>query len=43
MTNSTESGARTSPVLILFAWAFVGIPWLWGVLGTLDNAAKLFQ
>jgi len=34
---------RTPPLLILLAWAIVGIPLLWGVIRTLDNAAKLFQ
>lgn len=34
---------RTSPLLIALAWAIVGLPWLWGVIRTLENAAKLFR
>jgi hypothetical protein len=34
-------GANFWPLLL--AWAFVGIPLLWGVYGTLINALKLFQ
>ena len=32
-----------SPVKLLLAWAFVGIPLLWGVMQTITNALKLFQ
>jgi len=28
---------------LALAWGFVGIPLIWGVLQTLDNAMKLFQ
>ncbi|HUZ63091.1 MAG TPA: hypothetical protein VMU82_05200 [Acetobacteraceae bacterium] len=28
---------------LALAWAFVGIPLLWGVLQTLGNALKLFH
>ena len=28
---------------VLLAWGFVGIPLLWGVLQTIQNAMKLFQ
>ena len=28
---------------VLLAWLFVGIPLLWGVEQTLENAMKLFQ
>jgi hypothetical protein len=28
---------------LLLAWGLVGIPLLWGVLTTLQNALKLFQ
>jgi hypothetical protein len=34
---------KTSPALILLAWAIVGIPWLWGFSQTLQKAAALFQ
>jgi hypothetical protein len=28
---------------LLVLWVLVGIPLLWGVMKTLDNAMKLFQ
>lgn len=34
---------RTHITELILAWAFVGIPLLWGVLQTLRNAMKLFQ
>jgi len=43
MNDATAPAARTSPIAILLAWAVVGIPLAWGVLRTIDNAAKLFQ
>ena len=30
-------------VKLILAWALVGLPLLWGVLQTLDNALKLFK
>ena len=39
----TASHSKTSPALILLAWAIVGIPWIWGFTQTLNNAMKLFQ
>jgi len=30
-------------VKVLLAWAFVGIPLLWGVSQTIANAMKLFH
>ena len=39
----TEKLTKTSPALILLAWAIVGIPWIWGFTQTLNNAMKLFQ
>jgi MFS family permease len=33
----------TTPVLVAFAWALVGVPLLWGVYETLLNAMKLFN
>ena len=41
MSSHTPSGTRT--LKLILAWAFVGIPLLWGVLQTLRNAVKLFQ
>ena len=34
---------RTPVIKLVLAWAFVGIPLLWGVLQTLRNAMKLFH
>jgi hypothetical protein len=35
---------RTSiAIKLALAWAFVGLPLLWGVAMTLRNAIKLFQ
>jgi hypothetical protein len=33
----------TTPLQLVLAWGFVGIPLVWGVLQTLSNALKLFQ
>ena len=41
MSSTTTSGTRT--IQLVLAWAFVGIPLLWGVLQTLRNAMKLFH
>jgi len=41
-SDDTGSGA-TTPLELALAWAFVGIPLLWGIYGTLVNAMKLFQ
>jgi hypothetical protein len=40
--DNSGRGGTTSLELAL-AWAFVGIPLLWGIYGTLVNALKLFQ
>ena len=42
MVDKPQSAASTSPVLIALAWAVVGVPWLWGIWQTLQNAMKLF-
>lgn len=34
---------RTTPLELVLAWGFVGIPLTWGVIGTLMNALKLFK
>jgi hypothetical protein len=34
---------KSSPLLILLAWIFVGIPLSWGVYNTVRNSMKLFQ
>jgi MFS family permease len=38
-----NAATTSSPVLVLLAWALVGVPLLWGVYETLINAMKLFQ
>ena len=40
---STIDTEETSPLQLLLAWGFVGIPLAWGVIQTLINAMKLFQ
>jgi hypothetical protein len=44
---ASASGTRPAPygqrVKLILAWALVGLPLLWGVLQTLDNALKLFK
>jgi hypothetical protein len=39
---SDNGGGGTTPLQLAIAWAFVGIPLMWGVYGTLSNAMKLF-
>jgi hypothetical protein len=41
MDTTQESGSNK--VKLVLAWGFVGIPLVWGVLQTLENALKLFQ
>ena len=41
MDNDNNGGTTTLELVL--AWAFVGIPLLWGIYGTLVNALKLFQ
>ena len=41
MSNSNEISATT--LYLALAWGFVGIPLVWGVFKTLENAMKLFQ
>jgi hypothetical protein len=38
MSQSSGNGLK-----LVLAWGFVGIPLVWGVLQTLQNALKLFQ
>jgi hypothetical protein len=33
----------TTPLHLILAWGFVGIPLTWGVIETLLNALKLFH
>ncbi len=43
MSFDNNSGAGTTTLELVLAWAFVGIPLLWGIYGTLVNAMKLFH
>ena len=38
----TEAIKKSSPVLVVVAWAVVSIPLVWGIYNTSLNAAKLF-
>jgi MFS family permease len=41
--GAPSAATTTSPVLVLLAWALVGVPLLFGVYETLLNALKLFK
>jgi hypothetical protein len=47
--KAADSGVKrlsdevTSPLLVVGAWLFVGVPILWGVWVTLDKASVLFK
>jgi hypothetical protein len=41
MTTQDQNG--TLAVKLVLAWAFVGIPLIWGVVQTAINASKLFH
>ena len=41
--STPPPSTRTTVTHLILAWAFVGIPLLWGVLQTLRNALKLFH
>ena len=40
---SDPDTSQTSPVALVLAWGFVGIPLLWGFAMALANAVKLFR
>lgn len=40
---SDPNERRTSPVALILAWGFVGIPLLWGIAMALESAIKLFE
>jgi hypothetical protein len=42
-TMATDTYTGTTPLHLVLAWGFVGIPLAWGVIQTLMNALKLFQ
>lgn len=46
--GASRAGAEPIPpttqaVELILAWAFVGIPLIWGVVETISNALKLFK
>jgi MFS family permease len=41
--SGAGSGGKTSPVVVLLAWAAVGIPLAWGIYKALLTAAKFFH
>jgi len=41
MQTANQNGSMK--LKLVLAWGFVGIPLLWGVLQTVDNAMKLFK
>ncbi|GAC1495849.1 MAG: hypothetical protein NVS2B8_15890 [Vulcanimicrobiaceae bacterium] len=44
MANPTHAPATANnTVALILSWTFVGLPLLWGVSNTLNNAAKLFK
>jgi hypothetical protein len=43
MQDAGTDVARTTPLQLVLAWSFAGIPLLAGVAQTLVNAMKLFQ
>ena len=40
---NTRITSGTTPMHLVLAWGFVGIPLAWGVVETLLNALKLFR
>ena len=40
--GATSSSNGTTPLHLVLAWGFVGIPLAWGVIETVMNAMKLF-
>jgi hypothetical protein len=38
-----QAQSQTTPLHLILAWGFVGIPLGWGVIETLLNAMKLFH
>jgi len=41
--ENTNQATGTTPLQLVLAWGFVGIPLALGVLQTLINSMKLFQ
>jgi hypothetical protein len=43
MTMADQHQNGTTTLHLVLAWGFVGIPLLWGVAETINNAMKLFH
>lgn len=43
MSTDSQTPSTGTGVKILLAWALVGVPLIWGVWHTLQNAVKLFR
>ena len=41
--DNTDQQSTTTPLQLVLAWGFVGIPLVLGVLQTLINAMQLFR
>ena len=41
--SDAQAGHGTTPVHLILAWGFVGIPLAWGVVETVLAALKLFS
>lgn len=40
---ASQASNGTTPLHLVLAWGFVGIPLAWGVVQTVLNALRLFQ
>ena len=43
MESAPQSPGTGNGIKLAFAWGFVGIPLVWGIVQTLVNAIKAFQ
>jgi len=43
MSGAYGAARPTAPWALVLAWALVGLPLLWGISHTIQNALKLFQ
>ena len=43
MESARQSPGTSNGIKLALAWAFVGIPLVWGIVQTLVNAIKAFQ
>jgi hypothetical protein len=41
--EGTRRPGKGNGIKLLLAWSFVGVPLVWGIVQTLDNAIKAFQ